>query len=373
MILLLTNVCVKYGSRGEIQIEKDAKIELKLDVFDIYRLDISCDYIVRDLSSKINTRFRNSQKKCSLSSLNSNVDYYLENSLFPSKDNQTYQRILQLNESQESAFIEGSLNKYILNANLLQLGGYYEPILRPNSPCSLGSIDFIIFIVPYMNRHDNLNILLVNLHNYLTLSIKLKFKYQILVGEQLNNSSKFNKGQIINTLVKYALDTYTSIDCIVLHDVDIVPLENVTIDYRCRQMPYHLTRKLFILKQNEERVYNQFVTGGVLSLRPAHFLISNGFSNEYDGWGGEDDDWTLRMFNKKLCILRPTSLTALFSMLSHNKSKENSNRFKKLTKTLVNQANDGLSTINKKTKIKLIRKYSLFTHLKIRVNELEHI
>lgn len=370
MIVLLTNICTKYGP-FDLQIKQNPnKIDLQLDILDIYRLDISCDYIINDLASKIDNRYRNTLKTCSLSSLNQNVDNNLMISLVLPLNKSIYKPILQLNESHESAFIEGSLIKYLKNGNLIQLGGYFEPLLKPNSPCTQENIDFLVFIIPYMNRHENLNILLINLHNYLT-SIELKFKYQILVGEQLNNSSKFNKGQVINTLVKYALDTFSSIDCLILHDVDIIPLENVTIDYRCRQMPYHLTRKLFIIKQNEERVYNQFVTGGILSLRPVHFIISNGYSNGYFGWGGEDDNWTLRMFNKKLCILRPPSL--LFTMLSHNQSIENSNRFKKLTKTLVNQANDGLNTINKQTKIKLIHKYSIFTHLKIKVNELEHI
>lgn len=32
------------------------------------------------------------------------------------------------------------------------------------------------------------------------------------------------------------------------------------------------------------------MVGGVLAIRMNHFYAVNGFSNEFWGWGGEDDD-----------------------------------------------------------------------------------
>jgi len=40
--------------------------------------------------------------------------------------------------------------------------------------------------------------------------------------------------------------------------------------------------------------------GGVTSLSPKHWKAINGFSNEYEGWGGEDDDLYLRLKQNKL-------------------------------------------------------------------------
>jgi hypothetical protein len=167
--------------------------------------------------------------------------------------------------------------------------------------------------VPYLNRPENLQIFLNNLHLYLT-TVKYKFSYGIVVAEQANKDKKFNKGQLINAAVDYVLGAYTNIDCIVLHDVDIVSLVNdSSVDYRCRQMPLHLTRNVLILQDNWNRVYNQFLTGGILSLRPKHFVDANGFSNRYAGWGGEDDvrPWA---FSRKQIDLK-TKITILLQGL----------------------------------------------------------
>ena len=85
--------------------------------------------------------------------------------------------------------------------------------------------------------------------------------------------------------------------------------------------------------------------------------------------GAEDDDWTLRMFNKRLCIFRPLMNISVdpYLMLDHSKSIENKDRFKLLSTSLVNQNNDGLSNINNLTKIVSVTLYQTFTHLKIEI------
>jgi hypothetical protein len=253
----------------------DNEISLKLPVGEVYRLDISCDFITKDLGARVNEKYKNA-KQCSLSSLNKDLDQVLTGS-FTAEHVPAYRPQLQSN------------NVKMLNASGMgiRLGGFWAPEFKPNSVCNRDNIDFIIFIVPYLNRPENLNLLLNNLHSYLV-SVRYKVSYGILVAEQANHDKKFNKGQLINTAVNYALNTYKTVDCIVLHDVDLVPLVNdSTVDYRCRQMPLHMTRNVLILKTAWNRVYNQFLTGGVLSLRPQHFVDANGFSNSYRGWGGK--------------------------------------------------------------------------------------
>ena len=47
--------------------------------------------------------------------------------------------------------------------------------------------------------------------------------------------------------------------------------------------------------------YNDYA-GGVVALREDVYVKSNGFSNIYFGWGGEDDDFLHRYVN---CYTKP--------------------------------------------------------------------
>ncbi len=97
-----------------------------------------------------------------------------------------------------------------------------------------------------------------------------------------------------------------------------------------------------------------------------HSLISISFY--FYRWGGEDDDWTLRMFNNKLCIIRPvTSNNAPFAMLKHTQAAENNNRYEMLGTALERQYIDGYSNIDEYAKVNLVTRYPLFTHILIDV------
>ena len=251
---------------------KSNEIELILDIQDIYRVDISCEFITKHLGSRISEIYKNT-KTCSLSSLSSKLNENLKKSIhFVTND--IYRPIYETKEENFNIF-KNDPKQYLTNFISIQNGGFYQPKLVEYSACSLDQIDFLAFIVPYYNRIENLNLLILNLHNYLTTNTKYQFSYVIIVAEQ-SNTIKFNKGQIINTAVKYVNEYYNNVDCIILHDVDLIPIVNdSSIDYRCRQMPVHLTNQVLIMKSNWNRVYNQFLTGGIISLRPNHFISSS--------------------------------------------------------------------------------------------------
>ena len=65
------------------------------------------------------------------------------------------------------------------------------------------------------------------------------------------------------------------------HDVDMLPID---ADYSYCDVPTPLANTL----NGEESFYNYF--GGVTILSKLDFKIINGYSNEYWGWGFEDDD-----------------------------------------------------------------------------------
>jgi hypothetical protein len=348
------------------------KITISLDIMDIYRLDISCDYIKTALGQEISTKYSNN-KKCSYSSLNSNK---INNKVFNSiliTNKTDYKIYLNNNNNKFEPFTS---NKLLFMQQFIELkpGGLWQPTLKSESniECNLNDLDNIVFIVPFSrSRILNLNLFLINMHSYLQ-TYKYKFSYRILVVEQkvINNNVLFNKGRLINTAVKYVLDNYKQTDCIVLHDVDLIPNNLETNDYRCRQMPWHLSNKVHFISTNQVRVYNQFLTGGVLALRPDHLLVSNGFSNMYFGWGGEDDSFTLRLFQSGLCIMRPVLLNdalSPFLMLSHASSKQNKQRFDQLINTFIEKDLDGLNNIENLTRIDQVELYSTFTHLLVSV------
>ena len=48
------------------------------------------------------------------------------------------------------------------------------------------------------------------------------------------------------------------------------------------------------------------IFGGVSALSKKHFKQVNGFSNQFWGWGGEDDDMSQRVRHNDLKIIRYT-------------------------------------------------------------------
>lgn len=51
--------------------------------------------------------------------------------------------------------------------------------------------------------------------------------------------------------------------------------------------------------------------GGVAALTPLHYLKMNGFPNNYWGWGGEDDDISVRWDFTSSCSAGPDLLLLL--------------------------------------------------------------
>lgn len=63
--------------------------------------------------------------------------------------------------------------------------------------------------------------------------------------------------------------------------------------------------------------------GGVTALSREQFFKVNGFSNNYWGWGGEDDDLRLRVELHKMKISRPKPEVGKYTMIFHTRDKGN--------------------------------------------------
>jgi hypothetical protein len=109
-------------------------------------------------------------------------------------------------------------------------------------------------------------------------------------GIEQHDSKPFNRAWLTNVGLTEVMKTLPTVQCIVQHDVDRYP--KLYVDYTDCETPIQLSA------ENDEfnggLPYREYA-GGVVSLSPKHWKLINGMSNEYHGWGGEDDDLHYRL------------------------------------------------------------------------------
>ena len=115
--------------------------------------------------------------------------------------------------------------------------------------------------------------------------------YQIFIIEQ-SDDKPFNRGKLLNIGFKYAVRKRC--DYVVFHDVDKIP---ISIDYSYADYPIHLATNDIPFKE---------YFGGVTLFPVQDFQKINGFSNNYWGWGFEDDDLRYRCVKHNLHLNRLT-------------------------------------------------------------------
>ena len=143
-------------------------------------------------------------------------------------------------------------------------------------------------VIPYRDREQHLQQLLP------ALSAKLReqqIAHRVLVVEQ-QSGEKFNRGRLLNAGIHDAAE-HTDYYC--LHDVDAVPL---VANYACPSQPLRLVNKI-IGAQGKSR-HNDYYFSGAVSIRKDQVYAANGYSNEYWGWGKEDDDFFFRLLLTEL-------------------------------------------------------------------------
>lgn len=131
-------------------------------------------------------------------------------------------------------------------------------------------------IIPYRNRKEHLVKQVPHLWKVLT---DQGIDFGITVVEQTYDK-KFNLGLLRN--IGFLESDFADYYC--FHDVDMYAED---VDYSHTDMPTHLA---YAVQQfNYELPYRTYF-GGVTLFDKASYLKINGHSNEYWGWGVEDDD-----------------------------------------------------------------------------------
>jgi hypothetical protein len=144
-------------------------------------------------------------------------------------------------------------------------------------------------IVPYREREEHLERFLKYFTEFMS---DKNIDYQIFVIEQYD-LKPFNRGRLLN--IGYKIARQHGCDYFCFHDVDMIPEEDC--DYSYPMKPTHLAK--YISSFNYDLPYDEYF-GGVTLFNRYDFELVNGYSNDYHGWGYEDDDLLNRCKFKKL-------------------------------------------------------------------------
>ena len=139
-------------------------------------------------------------------------------------------------------------------------------------------------VVPYRRRPQHLDYFLDRTKKYFD---STDIDYKILIVNQ-DDAKPFNRGVLCNIGFKEA-KKYRC-DYVAFHDVDKVPIR---ADYSYPSHPVHLI--------TSDLPFESYF-GGITLFNVEDFEKINGFSNEYWGWGYEDDDLLYRCIKKNLIL-----------------------------------------------------------------------
>ena len=160
----------------------------------------------------------------------------------------------------------------------------------------------LAIIVPYRDRDEHLMRFLPAMESSNLLE---GIDYEILIVEQ-EEGKPFNRGKLLNV---GAIQSHTaSYYC--FHDVDMLP---VVSDYSYVEVPTHLAAEA---EQFGFKLPYQGYFGGVTLFDKHSFIKVNGYSNDYWGWGAEDDDIMFRCISKGV---KATRKNGRYRSLSHDR------------------------------------------------------
>jgi len=142
----------------------------------------------------------------------------------------------------------------------------------------------LTLIIPYRNRPHQLENNLPKIKDFLK---SQGICHQILIVEQTEDKP-FNRGKLLNVGAQLSWDDS---DYFCFHDIDLIPQK---ANYQQPSQAIRLITRLSTTHRNSH-ILHEICFGGVTSINKQQFSQANGFSNNYWGWGKEDDDFLFRL------------------------------------------------------------------------------
>jgi hypothetical protein len=147
-------------------------------------------------------------------------------------------------------------------------------------------------IVPYRNRPEQLEIFTEHMSKYLK-----DLDYELIIVEQ-QDENDFNRGKLLN--IGFLKAEKLGCDYVVFHDIDMLPID---VDYSYSDKVIHLVDELETPEGFERDNFDEYF-GGVTLFPSNIFKEINGYTNDYWGWGFEDDNLMLRCRDAKVKLDR---------------------------------------------------------------------
>ncbi|XP_069140938.1 beta-1,4-galactosyltransferase 7-like [Argopecten irradians] len=170
---------------------------------------------------------------------------------------------------------------------------------KPDSEITLNNVTHkMALVVPFRHCKDELKVFAPYMRVFLN---NQSIPHRIYVINQLDDL-RFNRAALINIGF---LESDSDCDYIAMHDVDLLPLNpKLNYSFPSAEGPHHVSAPGLHPKYH----YQTFI-GGILLMRREHYKQVNGMSNEFWGWGGEDDEFAQRILFNGLKVTHPQGIS----------------------------------------------------------------
>jgi hypothetical protein len=215
--------------------------------------------------------------------------------------------------------------------------------------------NLLAIVIPYRNREEHLGIFLAKFPEYVK-NNEPDLKYKIVVAEQ-PQGLPFIRGLSINVGAICARDI--GADNIFIHDVDMIPIRS---DHS-------------LVEEGRARVRFPASEGSAI-VHINDFFKSGGYNNEYVGWGGEDDEFYMRlgMAGVRMSSVKHDESLEYESLRHENQMKPDLyNRNVQLLQKYMNIEHEGKLNIIETTGVSNINKYVQNIHYNNLNNNYIHV